>query len=120
MDLPSTWSHLAADAEASVELTQYDAIVLDLGLPDRDGMTILAPLRRAGVTTPVLVLTARDGTHAIVDGLNGGADDYLRKPFVMDELIARIRALLRRPGQALGVLLRNTTSSSTQSNGASG
>ena len=96
----------AADAEAAVELTQYDAIVLDLGLPDRDGMTILAPLRRAGVATPVLVLTARDGTHAIVDGLNGGADDYLRKPFVMDELVARLRALLRRPGQALGVLLR--------------
>ncbi|MFI5012352.1 MAG: response regulator [Hyphomicrobiales bacterium] len=97
---------LAADAEAAIESTRYDAIVLDLGLPDRDGMTLLAPVRRRGVPTPVLVLTSRDGTQAILDGLNGGADDYLLKPFVMDELLARIRVLLRRPGQALSLLLR--------------
>jgi DNA-binding response OmpR family regulator len=96
----------ADDAEAAMRSTSYDSVVLDLGLPDRDGMTVLALMRRKGVATPVLVLTSRDSSQAIIDGLNGGADDYLLKPFVMDELIARIRALLRRPGRALGVNLR--------------
>ena len=96
----------ADDAEAAMKSTLYDSVVLDLGLPDRDGMTVLALMRRRGVATPVLVLTSRDSSQAIIDGLNGGADDYLRKPFVMGELMARIRALLRRPGQSLGVMLR--------------
>jgi DNA-binding response OmpR family regulator len=97
---------IAADAEAAIGSTFYDAMVLDLGLPDRDGMTLLAPARRRSVATPVLVLTARDSSQAIIDGLNSGADDYLCKPFMMEELIARLRALLRRPGQALSALLR--------------
>jgi DNA-binding response OmpR family regulator len=95
----------AADAEAAVAAMSYDVMVLDLGLPDVDGMTLLAALRSRGLATPVLVLTARDGARAIVDGLNSGADDYMCKPFVMEELIARLRALLRRPGQPLRVLL---------------
>lgn len=96
----------AADAEAAVSTTLFDALVLDLGLPDRDGMQLLESLRRSGVALPILLLTARDGTPAVIAGLNGGADDYLRKPFHVDELIARVRALLRRPGAALGVALR--------------
>lgn len=97
---------VAADAEAAISSIRYDAMILDLGLPDRDGMTLLAPARRGHAAIPVLVLTARDDTQAVIEGLNRGADDYLCKPFVMDELLARLRALLRRPGQALGALLR--------------
>jgi DNA-binding response OmpR family regulator len=97
---------VAADAEAAISSIRYDAVVLDLGLPDRDGITLIAPARRGNAATPVLVLTARDDTQAVIEGLNSGADDYLCKPFVMEELLARLRALLRRPGQALGALLR--------------
>lgn len=74
----------------------YDAIVLDLGLPGRPGLTVLRNWRVRGVTTPVLVLTARDAWHERVDGLKAGADDYLGKPFHMEELVARINALTRR------------------------
>lgn len=91
----------AVDAEAAIEVVPYLAVILDLGLPDRDGMTVLSFIRNKGLIMPVLVLTSRDGKQAVVDGLNHGADDYLTKPFDMDELIARIRVLLRRPGQAL-------------------
>ncbi len=94
-----------ADARAAVPLVAYDAIILDLGLPDGDGLELLAELRRVGNRVPVLVLTARDAIEARVTGLNAGADDYLIKPFAMVELIARTKALLRRPGQALGVVL---------------
>jgi DNA-binding response OmpR family regulator len=93
------------DAEAALTATSYDLIILDLGLPDGDGMDLLASLRSRGVGSLVLVLTARDSTQAVVSGLNGGADDFLCKSFDMDELIARIRALLRRPGKPLGVRL---------------
>ena len=74
----------------------FDLILLDLGLPGRDGLEILATLRDKGVKTPVLVLTARDTLQDRVAGLDGGADDYLVKPFAFAELLARIRALLRR------------------------
>jgi two-component system response regulator MtrA len=68
----------------------------DLGLPDRDGMELLETTRRRGLSTPILLLTARDDAPSVVAGLNGGADDYLRKPFEMPELVARVRAALRR------------------------
>jgi DNA-binding response OmpR family regulator len=95
----------AADAEAALELINYDAAVLDLGLPDGDGLTVLSAVRRVGKTLPILILTARDAVEDRVAGLNNGADDYLTKPFAMTELIARIKALLRRPGGVLGITL---------------
>ncbi|HEU5282942.1 MAG TPA: response regulator [Burkholderiales bacterium] len=83
---------------ATLALTSavYEAVVLDLGLPRKDGLTLLRELRSKGNTLPVLVLTARDTVPDRVLGLNTGADDYVVKPFELDELIARIRALLRR------------------------
>ena len=95
----------AADAEAALELINYDSAILDLGLPDGDGLTVLSAVRRVGKTLPILVLTARDAVEDRVSGLNAGADDYLTKPFAMTELIARIKALLRRPGGVLGITL---------------
>ncbi|MDT7933056.1 MAG: response regulator transcription factor [Sphingomonadaceae bacterium] len=74
----------------------YDAILLDLGLPEIDGLTVLDRWRKEGKTTPVLVLTARDSWSDKVSGLDAGADDYLAKPFQSEELIARLRALIRR------------------------
>jgi len=74
----------------------YDLVVLDLGLPKRDGITVLKAWRDAGINTSILILTARDGWADRVDGLDAGADDYLTKPFHIPELIARVRALLRR------------------------
>jgi DNA-binding response OmpR family regulator len=84
---------------------KYDAIVLDLGLPDQDGLEVLKKWRDDGDETPVLVLTARDAVEDRVKGLNAGADDYMLKPFAMEELVARVRALLRRPGGVLGTVL---------------
>lgn len=95
----------AGDAVAALEVTGYDAAILDLGLPDGDGLDVFAQARRAGQTIPFLLLTARDTVDDRVLGLNAGADDYLIKPFAMDELVARTKALLRRPGLALGVML---------------
>jgi DNA-binding response OmpR family regulator len=80
----------------------YDAAVLDLMLPDGDGLSALKDMRDRGNMTPVLILTALGSIEDRVRGLDGGADDYLVKPFAMQELIARLRALLRRPGAALG------------------
>ena len=94
-----------AEARAMLPLIPYDAVILDLGLPDGDGLALLAGLRRNGSRIPVLVLTARDAVEARVTGLDAGADDYLVKPFATAELVARTRALLRRPGQALGTVL---------------
>jgi two-component system OmpR family response regulator len=74
----------------------YDAVLLDLGLPEVDGLTVLDRWRKDGIKTPVLVLTARDSWSDKVTGLNAGADDYLAKPFQMEELLARLRALIRR------------------------
>ena len=95
----------AGDGDAAVETVSYDAVVLDLGLPDQDGLDILKKWRDNGNVTPVLILTARDAVEDRVKGLNAGADDYMLKPFAMEELIARVRALLRRPGGVLGTVL---------------
>jgi len=83
----------------------YDLIILDLMLPRKDGITVLKTLRGGGVKTPVLILTARDASDDVVKGLDTGADDYLTKPFSLDVLLARVRALLRRqPGDPVTVL----------------
>lgn len=74
----------------------YDAIVLDLGLPGRDGLSVLRSWRESGLNVPVLILTARDHWHDKVQGIDAGADDYLAKPFHLEELLARVRALIRR------------------------
>jgi two-component system OmpR family response regulator len=87
------------------ESESYDAVVLDLGLPELDGVTVLERWRKAGLTMPVLILTARDRWHEKVAGFDAGADDYLTKPFRSEELIARLRALIRRAsGHASPVL----------------
>lgn len=95
-----------SDAEAALETVPYDVVILDLGLPDGDGLDLLRDMRAKGTSTPVLVLTARDGVDDRVKGLNAGADDYMLKPFAVEELSARLRALLRRPDGALGLSLQ--------------
>lgn len=92
----------AAEGFAALKSLSYDGVILDLGLPDRDGLSLLEDLRGAANWTPVIVLTARDGIDDRVEGLDRGADDYMLKPFAMKELAARLRALLRRPGGPLG------------------
>ncbi len=96
----------AAEARAALMTTSYAALILDLGLPDGDGLSILRELRHRKDPMPVLVLTARGGLQDRVNGLRSGADDYLVKPFALEELVARLEALLRRPGQQLGSSLR--------------
>jgi two-component system OmpR family response regulator len=85
---------------------QYDAVVLDLGLPKVDGLTLLRRWRDTGVLVPVLVLTARGSWHERVIGIDGGADDYVTKPFEMEEVLARVRALIRRAGGQAAAELR--------------
>ncbi|WP_010165170.1 response regulator [Sphingomonas sp. PAMC 26617] len=97
------------DADHALEFLPYDAAVLDLSLVDGDGLTLLARLRARRSGLPVLVLTARDTLDDRVAGLDAGADDYLVKPFAGTELVARLKALLRRPGHSLGVLLEAGT-----------
>ncbi|MCC3704895.1 two-component system response regulator PmrA [Rouxiella badensis] len=86
----------AAEANALLQSSQYSLIILDLGLPDTDGATLLRQWRRQNISLPVLILTARDALEDRVDGLDAGADDYLVKPFALVELMARVRALIRR------------------------
>lgn len=87
------------DADAKATSTDYDVIVLDIMLPKIDGLTLLKKWRAGGVKSHILMLTARGGTDAKVSGLDSGADDYLTKPFELDELFARVRALVRRGHQ---------------------
>jgi two-component system OmpR family response regulator len=99
----------AADGARGDFLAQterYDAVVLDLGLPRVDGLTILRRWRDAGLATPVLVLTARGSWHEKVHGIDGGADDYVAKPFRMEEVLARLRALIRRASGQVAADLR--------------
>lgn len=99
----------AADGERAYLLGHdepYDAVVLDLGLPKVDGLTLLRRWREAGQTVPVLVLTARGSWHEKVVGIDSGADDYMAKPFRMEELLARLRALIRRSSGQINPELR--------------
>jgi len=102
VDLVATVS----EARSVLGSTRYAAVVLDLGLPDGDGLSVLREIREGKDPTPVLVLTARAGVRDRVTGLRTGADDYLVKPFAFEELVARLEAILRRPGQLLGRSLR--------------
>ena len=100
---------LAADAAECLHwaaIAEYDVIVLDVMLPDQDGLAVCAELRRSGLRAPVLMVTARDTVEDRVAGLDSGADDYLIKPFAFAELLARIRALLRREPAFKGTLLQ--------------
>lgn len=90
------WVRDGRAAELAMANDVYDALLLDLGLPKKDGLDVLRTLRRRGNRTPVLILTARDAVADRVTGLDAGADDYLVKPFDLDELAARVRALVRR------------------------
>ncbi|MEE3624436.1 response regulator transcription factor [Nitrospirillum sp. BR 11752] len=100
---------LAPDGEEAAFLGEsepYDAVVLDLGLPLRDGLSVLRVWRAAGIRVPVLILTARGTWQEKVEGIDAGADDYLAKPFRMEELLARVRALIRRAGGLAAAELR--------------
>ena len=89
-------AHDGAAADFCVETERYDSVILDLGLPRIDGLTLLGRWRRTGKTMPVLLLTARDSWRDKVEGIDAGADDYVAKPFHVEEVIARVRALIRR------------------------
>lgn len=90
------WVQDGKQAELAIANGVYELVLLDLGLPRKDGLALLKELRRRGVAVPVLVATARDALPDRIEGLNAGADDYLIKPFHLEELVARVRALLRR------------------------
>jgi DNA-binding response OmpR family regulator len=96
--MAADWVRDGRAAEAVLATERFDAVLLDLGLPERNGLQVLASLRARGDTTPVIVVTARDALVDKVTGLDTGADDYLVKPFELDELLARLRALVRRQG----------------------
>lgn len=93
------WVTSLDEARAALHLATYSLLLLDLGLPDGNGLDFLREIRREGFETPVIVLTARGGLNDRIDGLDGGADDYLVKPFEMRELCSRCRVVLRRPRQ---------------------
>lgn len=92
------WVRMAANATTEALADGYDAVLLDLGLPDGDGITVLRQLRAEGVKVPVLILTSRDSLEDRLTGFNVGADDYLIKPFEIPELLVRLRAIVRRAG----------------------
>jgi len=90
------WMGDGKSAAAALRSSRFDLVLLDLGLPERDGLTVLRELRRHGNATPVIILTARDELQDRIDGLDAGADDYIVKPFDLDEVAARMRSVLRR------------------------
>ncbi|MDY0871177.1 response regulator transcription factor [Dongia rigui] len=94
------------DAEAALRAVDYGLVLLDLNLPDGSGLTLLKAMRRAGDARPVIILTARDQVRDRIDGLNAGADDYLVKPFDLDELAARVAAVARRSGGNPNTIIR--------------
>ena len=101
------WVNNGNTAETTLAGQNYDIILLDLGLPGQDGIQVLQHARATHNTTPILILTARDDIQSRLAGLDGGADDYIIKPFIMAELKARIRAILRRHAGQASPLLRN-------------
>lgn len=101
------WVKDGATASHVLEQGEHQAVLLDLGLPQRDGLEVLRHLRQAGNTVPVIVITARDGIVDRIKGLDFGADDYLVKPFDVDELLARLRAIIRRQGGQASPVLTN-------------
>ncbi len=100
------WADNGIDGELMGDLEPYDMVVLDLGLPQRSGLEVLANWRRRGNRLPVIVLTARDAWHERVEGFKAGADDYLGKPFHVEELLVRIQALIRRSHDMPGDYVR--------------
>ena len=94
--LPVQWCTTAAESQAALEVQAFSAILLDLGLPDDDGLVFLRRLRQANDTTPVLIITANAQRDIRLAGLDSGADDYITKPYDLDEVIARLRVVLRR------------------------
>lgn len=101
------WVRDGASASSALEHGEHQAVLLDLGLPRRDGLEVLRRLRLAGNALPVIVITARDGVDERIRGLDLGADDYLVKPFDVHELLARLRAVVRRQGGQSAPLLTN-------------
>jgi DNA-binding response OmpR family regulator len=95
-----------ADLFSSVAAVTYDLLIIDLGLPDGDGLAAIRDLRARGIMLPILIITARGSIDDRISGLDTGADDYLTKPFNHAELLARVRALLRRPSDLQGPVLR--------------
>ncbi|MFP3566491.1 response regulator transcription factor [Paraburkholderia sp. SIMBA_030] len=102
-----TWVENCAQAREALCESNYDVIVLDLGLPDGDGLDLLREWRRAGFNEPVLILSARDAVEDRIKGLDVGADDYLPKPFSIEELLARMRSLLRRQSSVKETVLQH-------------
>lgn len=101
------WVKDGVTADGVLENAEHQAVLLDLGLPKRDGLDVLRRLRQAGNTAPVIIVTARDGIDDRIKGLDFGADDYLVKPFDIKELLARLRAVIRRQGGQAAPLLSN-------------